>query len=396
MKTNVSILEDEQATDVRLVAQLAGFTRHARLNRFNVGLRESIDCQRMALKIGILNKRRIQNALKTLMCASQDDWTRFDELFDTYWQGESIRQNSRTSIGGGQARSSALATAVGTGKNGSFDIPDASAIGESSDGIANTSHEGASTAESIAKKNFEQLGNVSELRAMEDLAEQLAARIRRRILRRQRVQRRGSIVDIRHTLRDSLRYGGLPFALKYRKRRRQVPKIVLLLDVSRSMSVYSYLFLRFARGVLGAFKASDAFAFHTRLIHIGELLREPNRQKMIEKMVLISTGWSGGTKIGESLAAFNRDYAANVLNSRSIVIVVSDGYDTGEPSQLVGELKKIRLRARRLIWLNPLLGMSGYSPSTRCMKAALPLLDIFAPANNLQSLAELEVPLSRL
>ena len=126
---------------------------------------------------------------------------------------------------------------------------------------------------------------------MEELAERLARRIRQRLLRRQRIARRGERIDMRSTARASLRYGGLPMSLSFRKRRKQAPKLVLLLDVSRSMSVYSYLFLRFARGILGAFKGSDAFAFHTRLVHIGETMREPSRRKLREKMAMISAGW---------------------------------------------------------------------------------------------------------
>ncbi|MDH5354187.1 MAG: VWA domain-containing protein, partial [Gammaproteobacteria bacterium] len=109
-----------------------------------------------------------------------------------------------------------------------------------------------------------------------------------------------------------------------------------------------------------------------------------------EKMALISAGWDGGTRIDKSLQSFNRSYARNLLGSRSIVIIVSDGYDTGEPQALVTELQRIKRRARSLIWLNPLLGLAQYTPSTRCMQAALPLIDVFAPAHNLESLAALE------
>ena len=104
----------------------------------------------------------------------------------------------------------------------------------------------------------------------------------------------------------------------------------------------------------------------------------------------MAEGWAGGTRIGESLATFNRSYAASVLNRRSVVIIVSDGYDTGPPEQLAAELAAVRRRARRVVWLNPMLGWQGYEPVARGMAAALPHLDLFAPAHNLESLMALE------
>ncbi len=380
----------ESPIDQRLVAQLTGFTRFAREQRFNVGIDETLDSQRLAGLVGITNKRQLQQGLKSLLCSSPGEWERFDALFDSYWRRNEPKQQTVTSIGGRAPRLRALAQTSGNSENGQFDIPEAEAHDATGAGQAGLSHGGASAGESIASKNFAQLADASELRKMEDLAERLAKRIRQRLLRRQRIDRRGERIDLRRTLRSSLRYGGLPLQLKRRQRRRQTPKLVLLLDVSRSMSVYSYLFLRFARGILGAFKGADAFAFHTRLVHIGETMREPSRRRLREKMALISTGFDGGTRIDVSLETFNRHYARNILGSRSIVIVVSDGYDTGEPQDLVTQLSRIKRRARRLVWLNPLLGQETYRPSTRCIRAALPLLDVFAPAHNLESLAALE------
>lgn len=379
------------SADQQIVSQLTGFTRFARSQRFNIGVQETIDSQRLAERVGITNKRQLQQGLKTLLCTSATDWDRFDSVFDSYWYRNKPKQNTQSSLGGKAPRQSALAQASQQGKEGSlFDVADATALDGQGASDGNMSHSGASATESVTSKNFEQLSNSSELRDMEELAERLAKRIRQRLLRRQRIDQRGQRIDMRRTVRASLRYGGLPLSLNFRQRRKQTPKLVLLLDVSRSMSVYSYLFLRFARGMLGAFKGSDAFAFHTRLIHIGETLREPSRLKLSEKMALISAGWDGGTRIDKSLQSFNRNYARNLLGSRSIVIIVSDGYDTGEPQVLVTELQRIKRRARSLIWLNPLLGQENYTPSTQCMQAALPLIDVFAPAHNLESLAALE------
>ena len=393
---NHSLNQNSDNPSELLTEQLLGFVRYIRDNQFNVGVQETIDCQQLAAKSNITNKRQFKFEMKTLLCSSQVDWVRFDELFDVYWQADRATQKSSATLGGKGPRTSAVGQVRQDKNDGMFDVPDANALAGDNAGDGDMAHEGASAIDAIERKDFNQLVNTAELRAMEDLAERLAQRIRRRILRRQRLDQKGRQIDMRHTLRQSLQYGGMPLLLSFRKRRQQIPKIVLFMDVSRSMNVYSYLFLRFARGILGAFKDADAYAFHTRLIHIAEALRERNRQNLAEKMALISSGWDGGTRIDKSLADFNSRYARNVLNSRTIVVIVSDGYDTGEPDALVKQLSRIKRRSRRLVWINPLLGQDSYTPSTQSMKAVLPLLDLFAPGNNLDSLAALETPLSTL
>jgi uncharacterized protein with von Willebrand factor type A (vWA) domain len=117
---------------------------------------------------------------------------------------------------------------------------------------------------------------------------------------------------------------------------------------------------------------------------------------MMERMAVISHGWSGGTRIGEALATFNDAYASSLMTSRTLAIIVSDGFDTGPAEHLANELTKLKRRAKRLIWLNPLLGRAAYKPYAAAMAAALPHLDVFAPAHNLESLAALEEELARL
>jgi uncharacterized protein len=188
----------------------------------------------------------------------------------------------------------------------------------------------------------------------------------------------------------------MPLRLAFRRRREKPLRLIAILDVSGSMSPYSTFFVRFLRAILDKFHDADAFVFHTRLVHIEDALRERTTERAIERLALMAQGWSGGTRIGESLATFNRSYAASVLNRRSVVIIVSDGYDTGPPEQLAAELATLRRRARRLVWLNPMLGWQDYEPVARGMAAALPHVDLFAPAHNLESLAELEPYLAAL
>jgi uncharacterized protein with von Willebrand factor type A (vWA) domain len=229
-----------------------------------------------------------------------------------------------------------------------------------------------------------------------DMIERLALRLKARLSRRQRAARRGRRLDMRATIHRSLSYGGMPFRLAFRRRREKPARLVAILDASGSMSLYSAFFTRFMRGVVGAWPDSDAFVFHTRLAHVGPILREPNLSKALGRLAVVGQGWGGGTKIGECLRTFNRNYARTAIDSRTIVVVLSDGYDTGSPDVLAREVGRLKRRSARLIWLNPMMGWEGYEPLAQGMAAVLPYVDLLAPAHDLQSLRVLEEYLARM
>jgi uncharacterized protein with von Willebrand factor type A (vWA) domain len=144
------------------------------------------------------------------------------------------------------------------------------------------------------------------------------------------------------------------------------------------------------------FRESEAFLFHTRLARASSALRERDPAKALDRLALMAAGVGGGTKIGECLAAFNRMHAKRVIHSRTCVMILSDGYDTGSPDLLASAMRDLRRRCKRVVWLNPLTGRNGFEPSARGMQAALPYLDLFAPAHSLESLAALEPYLARI
>jgi uncharacterized protein with von Willebrand factor type A (vWA) domain len=158
---------------------------------------------------------------------------------------------------------------------------------------------------------------------------------------------------------------------------------VLLLDVSRSMSRYSFLYLRLARALCMELADVHCFIFHTRLTAIDEALRDTDPFRSQERLHLLASGWGGGTRIGECLQEFNRRHAPRLVHSRTGIVVVSDGYDTGEPDVLGAALGELERRARRIVWLNPLLGRPDFTPESRGMQAALPHLDLLAPGADL-------------
>ncbi len=374
---------------VRLQHRLVGFVRHARINGYRVGVAEELEAQVVASRTGIASADHLRWGLRSLLCSNHDDWTRFDDLFDAYWlPGNAASQVSDSVTGSG--RSANQGHGQEQGETGLADS--GTGTGDSDD---EGTRGGASVQELLERADFGQLANSGQMRAVERLVESLARRMRRRLIRRERVQRDGRRLHLRHTLRASLPYGGMPLRLIHRQRRRRQPRLIVVTDVSRSMSMYSLLFLRFARGILGAFRDADAFACHTRLVPISEALRQPDRRRLAENLALISQGFAGGTRIGASLGSLVEDYGQR-LNRRTVLVIISDGLDTGEPDELARQLARLQQRCRRIVWLNPLLGRPGYELKTGALLAALPHIDLFAPAHNLQSLAALEPELAAL
>ena len=254
----------------------------------------------------------------------------------------------------------------------------------------------ASRRTTLARTDLRHLADPAELAEAERLAARLARAMRHRISRRYRNARRAPRLDLRRTVRRNLGRGGEPVDLVRRRRRDRPVRVVVLLDVSGSMEPYSRFFLQFVKGLVGAWAESDAYVFHTRLVRVTGALRDHDPVRAMARLALLAQGFGGGTRIAESLAAFNDRYAKAALDSRSVVMILSDGYDTGDASAMGREMRRLRRRARRIVWLNPLLGWRGYEPVARAMGAALPHVDRFAPAHTLEALAAIEGDLARL
>jgi uncharacterized protein with von Willebrand factor type A (vWA) domain len=248
----------------------------------------------------------------------------------------------------------------------------------------------ASDREALLAQDFSTFGP-DQLDEVLALTIQLARRLARRLSRRRRPVRRRGRVDLRRTLRANLTRGDL-IDLRFRARRRKKARLVLLCDVSGSMDLYSRFLLQFLFALQRVFARVETFTFAVRLTRVTDLLAARSYRAALQRLTAVRD-WSSGTKIGESLAEFNRAYP-HLLDRRTIVIVLSDGWDTGDPELLAAELLRIKRRAARVIWLNPLLGNPAYEPLTRGMAAALPLIDHFAAAHNLASLRELTGRLS--
>jgi uncharacterized protein with von Willebrand factor type A (vWA) domain len=243
----------------------------------------------------------------------------------------------------------------------------------------------ASEREAMATQDFATF-SADQLDAVYRLTVQIARRLARRISRRRRPSARRGRIDLRRTLRANLTRGDL-IDLRFRRRKRRKVRLVLLCDVSGSMDLYSRFLLQFLFALQSVFSRVETFTFSVHLTRVTEYLRTRSYREVLRRLTAVRD-WSGGTRIGESLAEFNRRWPGFV-DRRTMVIILSDGWDTGDPEVLATELLRIKRRAGRVIWLNPLLGNPSYEPLTRGMAAALPLVDHFAAAHNLAALRAL-------
>lgn len=325
----------------------------------------------------------IEDALRAVLCSSKDDWDLFAKLFALIWEGPAPTKPSPKKSG----KNRFSAHGLGQEQKGLrlFTNADRS----SPDPQPEKAISGASLIERLTKTDFA-LIPAGDLAELERLSLRLLRRMSNRLSRRLRITERQGVVDLRRTIRRNLVHGGELIELLHKKRQRQRSKLVLLLDVSDSMNRYSLFLLRFAYALRQCTREVSAFIFSTTLTDIGGVLNARSWPGVLEKLSEMTTGWYGGTKIGVSLRSFNERFGAKLLSRNTAVIVLSDGWDTGALEMLVNELRMIKSKVRQLIWLNPLLGLPGYEPVTRGMSAALPYIDVFAPAHNLESLLQLE------
>ena len=360
--------------DAQAAARLTGFAGFLRANGFAVGGGDAVPVLQTAQRMGALDPQLLRWSLQALLCGRCDEWLRFPALFDAWflpanrWQ----RPDRRDADDG----------------RSSGDWPD----GPAGDDAAGDDDEevrprqAASRQEVLTSTDFRELAEREHALDIEALMRRFARQLKHIRLRREARAQQGRRLDLPATIRRSVASGGTPFHLARKDRRLVRPRLVLLIDVSRSMAQYSFFYLRLARALNAELSDVHSFIFHTRVTAVSQALRDPDPWRAQERLHLIAQGWAGGTRIGESLLQFNREHAARILHSRTAVIIMSDGYDTGDPQRLSDALVQIRRRARRIVWLNPLCNRPGYAPVCQGMLAAMPHLDLLAPGADLASI----------
>ena len=244
-----------------------------------------------------------------------------------------------------------------------------------------------SSRETLRRKDFSQC-TAEEIAEARRIIEGFTWRLGTRKTRRRIRAKHGKFIDPRATLRGSLRHGGMPLELRRQKRKIRTRPLVVICDISGSMDRYARLLLRFVHALGQGLENTEVFVFGTRLTRITRELRKRDVDTALTQVVGSVEDWSGGTRIGEAIKAFNYQWGRRVLRSGATVVIISDGWDRGDIGLLSREMQALKRRTYRVLWLNPLLGRPLYEPLCRGMAAALPYTDYFLPANNLASLLQ--------
>lgn len=371
-----------------VAARITEFCRFARAEGLSAGVKESVTALEATRAVGIADREVLRLALRSVLCSSKDEWDKFDDLFWLFWRDADRDKSRKRPMSRGKKKDERPPREAASSFMGN------TGAGREAEEDGGRAVVGAATTERLKRADFSQVKQ-KDLAELERLAVRLLKQMSTRLSRRMKIMRPRGRVDLRRTIRHSISRGGDPITLSFRDKKLQQDRLTVLLDISGSMNAYSLFLLRFAYALQKHFKRVDTFLFSTQLAEITPMLRSRDLYQALFSLGQVSAGWSGGTKIGESLRDFNALYGRKLLSRHTLFLILSDGWDTGEPDVLAEQLDAIKRRVRKIIWLNPLLGMAEYQPVTRGMSAALPFLDVFAPAHNLESLLALERHLTR-
>ena len=386
-------LFDDLALRREFSANLVGFCRYLRQNGLRSGMGEEMDALRALEEVDLKHETAFRMALRTTLAKSVPEQEIFDEHFHSFWYVWKSAENLSRRFSEKKEEPSAVVLDARPKKQAFISISDW--LGGAETAEEEKEAAGYSPFETESERDFstfqaEELSEVMKL--INEIGKALATRLSRRTMNS---KHRGRI-DLRRTMRLSLRRGGEILDLAHYRRRRKRLKLVLLCDVSKSMDLYSSFLIQFIYAFQSVYRRIETFVFSTALHRITEILRSEELYSALDQLSGTVPEWSGGTKIGSSLEQFVSQHGLKLVDSQTVVLIISDGWDTGDVDLLENSMRFLNKQARNVIWLNPLKGSSGYEPTTRGMLAALPFIDIFASAHNLNSLRKLVSHLSRI
>lgn len=346
----------------------------------------------------------VRNVARAILVNRREDQPAFDRAFDLFWGNAEIRHGPLPDDfdpiaplempggdGNGESQGppgSASGTGLALDDGMAMEAADEDGEGESALALY-------SAGEALRHKDFGQY-TADELADAQRFLNGMRWVVTRRRSLRQGPSRRGRRLDLRRSLRSNLRHGGEMFQLARRAPKLKRRRLVLLCDISGSMDRYTRLLLHFLHSMERNLDSVEVFVFGTRLTRITHALRTRDPDSAIAAVTDEVQDWSGGTRIGQSLHTFNRRWARRVLGHGAIVLIISDGWDRGDPALLAREMERLQRESYRLIWLNPLLGAPGYEPLTQGILAALPYIDDFLPVHSIASLEDLAQILNRV
>ncbi len=362
--------------------RLVDFSLYCRERQFVVSPQQTEEAFAVVEKGYALDRTLFHNCLKTIYCKRKEHFDRFDELFIRFWSRYYQEElEVRKVKAKAKEDPSTQASIVFLGAQ--YQNQDQDKKEEEAKKTA-----GANQTVRLRYTDFSKL-KLADKEHLEALAEELFHQMSLRFKRRLRHANRGKI-DVQKTIRKSISTGGMMLDLANKTKRKEKRKVVFLLDVSGSMDTYSFYLLKYILILKRYFKSLEFFTFSTHLTHVTPMLRAHNEDQILKTVSENLRSWSSGTKIGESLTEFLAVYGRKFLSQKHIVVILSDGLETGSVVQLREAVRTIRRKCKTLIWLNPLKGMKGYQPIQKGMVNAMPHLDTFESAHNLDSLLKLE------
>ena len=377
-----------------LTDNIVAFCRYLRSHGFRIGPEEEATALRAISLITPNDRATFGLALQMTLTRSVKELELFGKLFDDYWKElesalDSKVKDDETKRNKQQGSTQPSFDALKSWLNGNRNTEE-------------TETATYSTVQTLGQQDFS-LIPADQLPELERLLREVSQTLARKLNRRHEKTIHARQFDLKNTLRRNLRRGGELLELAYKRPRRNRMQLVVLADVSKSMDLYSAFLIQFLYAFQNVFRRIETFVFSTELHRITAELKQQNFQEALHKLSERQTGWSGGTRIGHSLHTLVSEYS-RLLNRETIVVILSDGWDTEDiratvlnrgtdipdiPGSLAETMQRMQQKARKVIWLNPLAGQPGYEPRTAAMQAALPYIDVFAPAHNVESMRAL-------
>ena len=375
-------------TEQTLLQQINDFCRLLRKMNIKVTTTNQLSWCNSVQLIDISEQDTFYHTARTNLIANQADMETFDLAFNLFWRYPRPEFQA-VDTNGDEPEPSALQDLYDADNEENvldqwldFEEENDEEEGQEDDPIA------YSVEEVFTRKDFSEFTKEDMERARNIVAK-LAVVLATKLSRRKVISKKGKVIDFRRSWRKSLAHGGEPIELMRKQKKIKKTKILLLCDVSGSMDCYAKFLIQFIYGMQQELREVEVAVFSTHLTNITGLLRRKGLVEGLNEVANVVPAWSGGTKIGESLLEFYRQFATSFSAYRTVVILISDGWDRGDADLLRQSMEMLHRHAYKLLWLNPLLGSDTYQPICRGIRTALPYVDYFLPAHNLESLAQL-------
>jgi uncharacterized protein len=407
----------EHNQPIEFVPHLIDFYRKLKGSGVKVTLQQEIDAYRSLGHIDLLDYTDFYHALRANLIAHQKEVPPFDSVFSSHWirPGDDEEKYpfpcgedplNQASDGNNPLPDSTENEKEVTAETNSPDVrvddeapqdsvqqnPGQDAEDEDAESEEMPLY---SPEDELKEKDFSTF-MAEDLEEIKKAISYIAEKIRIRLSRRKKRNPLDQFFDFRRTIRKNIRHGGDIYRLAWKTRKKEKNRIVMLCDVSGSMEMYSRFLIQFLYGLQKSLYNMETFVFSTRLSRVTALLKNREYEKALARISKSVHDWSGGTRIGDCLHTFNRKYAPTALYGKTVVIIISDGWDCGEEERLRKEMARLKKYAHHIIWLNPLLSNPQYEPACMGMRTSLPFLDQFLPLYNLNSLAKLGQALARI